>query len=161
MTGPARIEVMHGVNFDVLELRDPGHYGGLSLAALEREIAAQARELGLAASFFQSNSEGEFIERLHAVARGARDRAPDGAGPSGLILNPGAWTHYAWAIHDALEVVGLPTVEVHLSAVTSREDFRQVSVVGDLCLATIAGHGVDGYRMALERLKAEVGGRTR
>jgi len=157
MPGLPGIEVMHGVNLDVLELRDQGHYGGLSLTALEQRIASQAWELGVGVGFFQTNSEGEFVERLHEIARRVRDSSERRA-PGGLILNPGAWTHYSWAIHDALEIVGLPAVEVHLSDLSSRESFRQVSVVRDLCLTTIAGRGLDGYGEALARLKAEIEG---
>ena len=138
-----RVEVMHGVNLDQLGRRDPEHYGRLTLDALERRIEAAARELGLVVRFFQSNHEGEFVEHLHRL---------DGLA-DGVVLNPGAWTHYAWAIRDALELAALPAVEVHLSDVQAREDFRKVSVIGDLCVATVSGEGPDGYRAALEKLK--------
>ncbi|MDE3070480.1 MAG: 3-dehydroquinate dehydratase [Acidobacteriota bacterium] len=155
------VEVLHGVNFDVLELREGAVYGGFSLAELEREISGFARPLGIELRFLQSNSEQAIVERLHEIARLARGGAPSGdaPAPAGLVLNMGAWTHYAWAIHDALAIVGLPAVEVHLSDIFAREEWRRVSVVADLCLATFAGHGVDGYRMALERL-AEGWGRA-
>jgi 3-dehydroquinate dehydratase II len=138
-----RVAVMHGVNLDALDRRPAEHYGGLTFARLEQRIEEFAREVGLDARFFQSNFEGAFVEELH--------RAPDYA--DGLILNPGAWTHYAWAIRDALELCGLPAVEVHLSDVKHREAFRAVSVVEDVCVATVSGEGVEGYRTALERLK--------
>ena len=138
-----RIDVMHGVNFDVLEHRDPDVYGGLSLADLQFQIQRFARELGFEATFLQTNSEGEFCEALHR----AKERA------DGLVLNPGAWTHYSYAIRDALELTGLPAVEVHLSKVSDREDFRQLSVIRDLCIGWVEGKGVDGYREALEMLK--------
>ena len=141
-----RIEVMHGVNLDQLGRRDPAHYGGITFDELERRIAEIADELGLEARFFQTNHEGEFVEHLH----GSR------ASPTGSILNPGAWTHYSWAIRDALELTGLPAVEVHLSDVESREPWRRESVIGDLCIARVSGKGVEGYREALERLKAEL-----
>jgi 3-dehydroquinate dehydratase-2 len=141
-----RIEVMHGVNLDQLGRRDPGHYGTLNLVALENRISEFARELGLVTRFFQSNHEGEFVEHLHDL---------DGLA-DGIILNPGAWTHYSWAIRDALEIAALPAVEVHLSDVQSREAWRRHSVISDLCVATISGHGPDGYRMALERLREEL-----
>jgi 3-dehydroquinate dehydratase-2 len=141
-----RIEVMHGVNLNMLGRRDPRHYGSLTLSELEGRIGDWARELELEASFFQTNSEAEFVERLQTLA----DRA------DGVILNPGAWTHYSWAIHDALELAGLPAVEVHLSAIDSREAWRQVSVVRDLCVATVSGAGPDGYREALVRLSREL-----
>jgi 3-dehydroquinate dehydratase-2 len=138
---------MHGVNLDQLGRRNPEHYGGLDFDELERRIGAFATELGLDARFFQTNHEGEFVEQLHRL-EGMADA---------IILNPGAWTHYAWAIRDALELTGLPAVEVHLSDVHAREDFRKVSVVRDLCIQTVAGQGPDGYRVALERLKTELG----
>ena len=140
-----RVEVMHGVNLDVLGRRSAEHYGDLSFDQLEQHISEFAHELDLEVRFFQTNHEGEFVEHLHRL----EDLA------DGIVLNPGAWTHYAWAIHDALELTALPAVEVHLSDVTAREDWRKVSVVGDLCLATVSGQGVDGYRTALERLKEE------
>ncbi len=142
----ARIEVMHGVNLDQLGRREATHYGNLTLAELEGRIQGFAGELDLRASFFQTNAEHEFVERLHAL-RGAAD---------GIVLNPGAWTHYAWAIHDALEVAALPAVEVHLSDVGAREPWRRVSVVGDLCLETFSGRGPEGYRDALARLREAV-----
>jgi 3-dehydroquinate dehydratase II len=139
-----RVEVLHGVNLDMLGERDPLHYGTVTLAALERQVADWAAELGMRASFFQSNAESQYVERLHAL-RGEVD---------GLILNPGSWTHYAWAIHDALELTELPAVEVHISDISAREPWRRLSVIGDLCLATFSGQGPDGYRLALERLRA-------
>jgi 3-dehydroquinate dehydratase II len=148
MPGGDRIEVMHGVNLDQLGRRDPALYGGLSLDELEERIAGFAGELGLQVTFFRTNSEGEFVEHLHRL----EDLA------DGIVLNPGAWTHYAWAIHDALEIAALPAVEVHLSDVQAREEWRRVSVVRDLCLATVSGRGPDGYRDALERLKQELAG---
>jgi len=102
-----------------------------------------ARELEIEPAFWQTNHEGEFCERLHRAAERA----------DGLLLTPGAWTHYSWAIRDALELARVPAVEVHLSAVSEREDWRRVSVIGDLCVGTVRGKGVDGYREALEMLK--------
>ncbi len=138
-----RIEVLHGVNLDMLERRPSEHYGRLSLTELEVRVNGFAHELGLETSFSQTNHEGEFCELLH--------RAPEVA--DGLLLNPGAWTHYSYAIRDALEVAGLPAVEVHLSAVDEREDWRSESVIRDLCVGTVSGKGVDGYREALSILK--------
>jgi 3-dehydroquinate dehydratase II len=154
-----RVEVMHGVNLDMLGRRDPAHYGTITLGQLERRISEWARDLGLEVRFLQTNAESEFVEHLHGL--------PDLV--DGLILNPGAWTHYSWAIHDALELIGpLPAVEVHLSDVQSREPWRRLSVIGDLCLETFSGRGPDGYRLALERLReafdggsARDGGETR
>jgi 3-dehydroquinate dehydratase II len=136
-----RIEVLHGVNFDVLGRRPAVHYDGLTLEALEVKVKRYADELGLAVVFSQTNHEGDYCEALH------------NATGDGLILNPGAWTHYSWAIRDALEVARLPAVEVHLSAIDEREEWRRVSVIRDLCVGSVQGRGVDGYRDALEMLK--------
>ena len=143
-----RVEVMHGVNLDQLGRRDPLHYGTLNLDALERRIEADARELGLTPRFFHSNHEGEFVEHLHRL-EGLADA---------VVLNPGSWTHYAWAIRDALELAGLPAVEVHLSDVQNREDFRRVSIFEGLpsLIGSVSGKGPDGYRQALELIKDEL-----
>ena len=138
-----RVAVLHGVNLDALDRRPAELYGGLSLSRLETRIEQFARELGLDARFFQTNHEGEYVEELHK----ARDYA------DALLLNPGAWTHYAWALRDAVELTGMPAVEVHLSDVKRREPFRAVSVLEDVCVASVSGQGVDGYRIALEKLK--------
>src|SRR6059058_5634643 len=142
-----RVEVMHGVNLDQLGRRDPLLYGTLTLAELERQIDAEAGELDLEARFFHTNHEGAFVERLHSL-EGRAD---------GILLNPGSWTHYAWAIRDALEIAGLPAVEVHLSDVEHREPWRRLSVIRELCLATVSGEGPEGYRRAFERLRQELG----
>jgi 3-dehydroquinate dehydratase-2 len=146
-TAHNRVAVMHGVNFDILERRDASVYGGLSLNELERRIGGFARELGLEAKFFQTNSEGDFVEHLH--------RVPDVA--DAILLNAGAWTHYSRANADALDVAGLPAVEVHLSDVESREEWRRVSVFDGLVLAKVSGKGPDGYRDALGAIAAELG----
>ena len=138
-----RVSVMHGVNLDALDRRPAEHYGGLTFSRLEIQIGAFARDLGLEVRFFQTNFEGEFVEELH--------KASDHS--DALLLNPGAWTHYSWAIRDALEAAGLPAVEVHLSDVQAREEWRRVSVVRELCLATVSGEGVEGYRTALQRIR--------
>ena len=142
-----RVEVMHGVNLDRLDRRPFEHYGQLSLTDLEMRVKRFARELGLEVTFSQTNHEGEFCELLH--------RAPEMA--DGLLLNPGAWTHYSYAIRDALEVAALPAVEVHLSAVDQREEWRRRSVIRDLCLTSVSGKGVDGYRDGLELLGQRLG----
>jgi 3-dehydroquinate dehydratase-2 len=141
-----RVAVMHGVNLDQLGRRPAAHYGDLTLAQLEQRVEGFARELGLTVQFFQTNHEGTFVEELH--------RLEDTV--DGLLLNPGAWTHYSWAIRDALEIAGLPAVEVHLSDVEARDEWRRASVIRELCVATIAGRGPDGYRDALARLKDEL-----
>jgi 3-dehydroquinate dehydratase II len=136
---------MHGVNLDQLARRDSNHYGNLSLTELEIFISEAAAELGLVTRFFQTNHEGQFVEHLHKL---------DGLA-DGIVLNPGAWTHYSYAIRDALELTGLPAVEIHLSDVDSREPWRRVSVIRELCVGRIAGKGPDGYREALARLHEE------
>jgi 3-dehydroquinate dehydratase-2 len=137
-----RVAVLHGVNFDVLDRRDPEVYGGLSLSELEHKISDWAHEQGLEPIFFQTNSEGEFCEYLH--------RSIDLA--DSVIVNAGAWTHYSRAIADALELTRLPAVEVHLSDVEARDEWRRLSVFDGLVIAKISGKGPDGYREALELL---------
>jgi 3-dehydroquinate dehydratase-2 len=141
MSGP-RVLVLHGVNLDQLGRRDPEHYGTLTLSSLEQEISGYARELGATVSFGQTNYEGDFVTQLHKASEIS----------DALILNPGAWTHYSWAIHDALELCGLPAVEVHLSDVQHRDEWRKLSVIGDLCVGTVSGKGAEGYRDALAKL---------
>ena len=143
-----RVEVLHGVNFDLLGRRDKDIYGDFTLPELEVQIKRYARALDLEAFFFQTNAEGEFVEHLH--------RLPDRA--DAAIVNAGAWTHYSWAIRDALEVARLPAVEVHISDVSGREDWRSLSVFDGLVLDKISGEGADGYRRALEVLLEELGG---
>jgi 3-dehydroquinate dehydratase-2 len=141
-----RVEIMHGVNLDQLGRRDPSHYGTLTLQQLELDISDGARELELEVRFFQTNHEGEFVEHLHRLS-GLADA---------VVLNPGAWTHYSYAIRDALELTDLPAVEVHLSDVDAREPWRRQSVIAELCVARIAGKGPAGYREALEVLRAKM-----
>jgi 3-dehydroquinate dehydratase-2 len=147
MTGSRnRVAVMHGVNLDTLGRRDPEIYGTLTLSELEYRVHEWARELELEASFFQTNHEGEFCEFLHRVRETA----------DAVLVNAGAWTHYSWAIRDALEVAGKPAVEVHISDVSKREDWRSISVFEGLVTGVVSGKGVDGYREALEILKREL-----
>jgi 3-dehydroquinate dehydratase-2 len=142
-----RVAVLHGVNFNILDRRDPAIYGGLSLRKLETKIERWAHELGLEAIFFQTNAEGEFCEYLH--------RVPELA--DAALVNAGAWSHYSRAIADALDVAGVPAVEVHLSDVEARDEWRKLSVFDGLVLAKIFGKGPDGYREALELLGRELG----
>jgi 3-dehydroquinate dehydratase II len=144
-----RVEVMHGVNLDMLGRRDHDIYGDFTLPELETRIRRFARDLDLEAAFFQSNSEGEFVEHLH--------RLPERA--DAALINAGAWTHYSWAIRDALELTGVPTVEVHISDISKREEWRRHSVFEgvDLIIGQISGKGQDGYREALELIAEELG----
>jgi 3-dehydroquinate dehydratase-2 len=144
-----RVEVLHGVNFDMLGSRDRLIYGDFTLPELEVRIKRFARDLDLEASFFQTNHEGEFVEFLH--------RLPERA--DAAIVNAGAWTHYSWAIRDALDLTGIPTVEVHLSDISKREEWRRHSVFDgvDVVIGQIYGKGPDGYREALELIAKRLG----
>ena len=146
-TAKNRVAVLHGVNFGVLEKRDPELYGGLSLSELEYRISGWAGEMGLEPIFFQSDSEAEFCGFLHRL-----DDTADAA-----LLNAGAWTHYSRAIADALAVSGVPTVEVHLSDVDDREEWRKVSVFDGLVVEKIVGRGPEGYRDGLEVVSGLLG----
>ena len=137
-----RVLVLNGVNLNVLGRRDPKLYGGLSIAELEGRIYEWGRERELTVQCRQTNDEGEFIKWCHD-AYDAVD---------GVVVNPGAWTHYMWSIHDALELLDIPIVEVHLSNVDEREEWRRVSVISDLTAFRVVGKGAEGYREALEYL---------
>jgi 3-dehydroquinate dehydratase-2 len=138
-----RVLVLNGVNLNVLGRRDPELYGGLSIAELESRIYDWGRELELTVQCRQTNSEAEFIKWIHD----AYDNN------DGVVVNPAAWSHYAWSIHDALEMLTIPIVEVHLSNIEEREEWRRTSVISDLVAARFIGQGPDGYRQALQYLK--------
>jgi 3-dehydroquinate dehydratase II len=140
-----RVAVLNGVNLDVLERRDPSLYGGLSLNQLETRIYEWAKQLELSADCRQTNSEAEYVGWCHD--------AYDWAG--GVIVNPGAWSHYSYAIRDALELFTVPVVEVHLSNLAEREEWRQHSVVSDVVTCTVTGKGPKGYRDALQYLAVQ------
>ena len=137
-----RVLVVNGPNLNLLGTRSPEIYGSGTLAELDEACRTWGTELGLDVDVFQSNHEGEIIDRLHAAIGDA----------DAVVLNAGALTHYSYALHDAIEATGLTTVEVHISDIGAREEWRRTSVISAACRATIAGHGVDGYRMALELL---------
>jgi 3-dehydroquinate dehydratase-2 len=137
-----QVVVLNGANLDALARRDPAVYGGVSLNELESRIYGWAHALDLSARCRQTNSEGEFIEWIHD----AYDTA------DGVVVNPGAWSHYSYAIRDALELLSVPFVEVHLSDIESREDWRRHSVVAELAAHRVIGRGPEGYREALEFL---------
>lgn len=139
-----RVLVINGPNLNLLGVRRPEVYGTTTLAELEERCRAWGAGLGIEVETFQSNHEGEIIDRLQD-ALGSAD---------GVVLNPGALTHYSYALHDAIEAVALPVVEVHLSDISQREEWRARSVVSPACAASIRGHGVEGYREALELLAA-------
>ena len=140
-----RVLVLNGPNLDVLHRRDPKLYGGISLGELESRIYAWAIDLGLQVCCEQTNHEGRAIDLLH--------EALDWAG--GLIINPGAWTHYSYAIRDAVELFAVPVVETHLSNIDAREDFRRFSVLSDIASHRVLGQGPDGYHAALKLLAGE------
>jgi len=142
-----RIAVLNGANLDMLEHRDPALYGGLSLSELETRIYQWALERQCTARCRQTNHEGEYIDWCHEALEWA----------DGVVANPGAWAHYSWAIRDALELFKAPVVEVHLSNIAEREEWRRFSVVEDIAAARFIGKGPDGYRDALEFI---VGGRA-
>ena len=140
-----RVLVLNGVSLNILGRRNPEIYGGLTIAELESQIYDWGRELELSVNCRQTNSEAEFVKWCHD----AHDNT------DGIVVNPGAWTHYAWSIHDALEPLEIPIVEVHLSNVEEREEWRRVSVIADLVSTRILGKGPDGYREALAYLKEQ------
>jgi 3-dehydroquinate dehydratase II len=136
------IGVLNGVNLNMLDRRDPGRYGGVSLPELEERIRGWGQELGLEVVCRQTNSEGEYVVWCQELGESAE----------GLVVNPGAWSHYSYAIHDALELARGPVVEVHLSDIERREDWRRHSVLADLAAHRVVGKGPEGYKEALEFL---------
>jgi 3-dehydroquinate dehydratase-2 len=139
-----RVLVVNGPNLDLLGTRRPEVYGTTTLGELEAQCREWGAALGFEVTVFQSNHEGAIIDRLHeAIGRS-----------DGIIINPGALAHYSYALHDAIESVAVPVVEVHISDITAREPWRATSVVAPACVASFSGHGIAGYRMALESLAA-------
>lgn len=134
--------IINGVNLNMLGIREPGIYGKSTLADLENMVTKKAGELGVEADFFQSNFEGEIVEKIHS-ALGVY---------GGIIINPGAFTHYSYAIRDAFGSVKLPVIEVHISNIHKREEFRHTSVIVPECIGQICGLGFKGYTLALEAL---------
>ena len=137
-----QVDVLNGVNLDMLGRRDPAIYGGLSISELETRIYEWAKELGVLVRCRQTNSEGQYVDWCHEALDSA----------NGVIVNPGAWSHYSYAIRDAVELFEVPVVEVHLSNVDEREEWRRHSVIAELAAKRVIGKGPDGYREALEYL---------
>ena len=138
---PRLLVVLHGANLDMLGERPVVHYGTITLAELERIVVAEAARLGWDCLCLQTNHEGRYIEHLHEHRRAGA-----------LIVNPGAWTHYSYAIRDALELVSCPVAEVHLSDISEREEWRRHSVISPVATFTVAGKGPEGYLEAVRRL---------
>lgn len=135
-----RILVMHGVNLNMFGKRDPKHYGTETLEDINKKISTLAETLGVEVTFFQSNHEGDFVEKIQEA---------HGDGTDGIIINAGAWTHYSYAIMDALAILRIPAVEVHMSNVHAREPFRHFSVLSGVTRGSIAGFGADSYLLGL------------
>ena len=137
-----RIGVVNGPNLNLLGEREPEVYGRTTLAELEATVAAYAARRNIEIAFYQSNSEGALIDELHRLRRWA----------DGIVINPGAYTHYSYAIRDALSAIVIPAVEVHLSDISQREAFRRISVTADACIAQVSGLGVDSYLRGIDTL---------
>jgi len=142
-----KIQVINGPNMNMLGIREPEIYGSLTLDEMNRQLQKKGDELGIELEFYQSNHEGAIIDKIQNCY-GKMD---------GIVINPGAYTHYSIAIRDAIAAVGLPTVEVHLSDINSREDFRKISVIKSVCMKQIWGKGVQSYAEALEYLTGKLG----
>lgn len=139
-----KLVIINGPNLNFLGIREPDIYGTQTLKDIEQKIQSYAEERGHTCSFLQSNSEGMLIDRIQKAYLDEAD---------GIILNPAAYTHYSYAIHDAVKAVSVPTVEVHLSAIHARESFRKESVVAPACVGQISGFGATGYTLAIHALE--------
>ncbi len=137
-----KIFVINGVNMNMLGIREPEKYGAMTLKDLEKILYAFSFELGVDVEMFQSNHEGEIVEKIHSAYNNA----------AGIVINPGAYTHTSVAIRDAIAAVNIPTVEVHMTNIHAREDFRHSSLIAPVCMAQISGFGFDGYKLGLKGL---------
>ncbi|MBN2567997.1 MAG: type II 3-dehydroquinate dehydratase [Deltaproteobacteria bacterium] len=132
--------VLHGANLNMLGKRDPAQYGDMTLEEINSKIREIAAELGCEVGCFQSNNEGEMVEMIQRIHEG---------NVNAVVINPGAWTHYSYAIRDALEILDIPVIEVHMSNIHAREEFRQVSVIASMAKGQIAGFGVESYILGI------------
>lgn len=137
-----KIQVINGPNLNMLGIREPDIYGSLTLEEINQRLEKEGERLSITMTFFQSNHEGDIIDKIQECFGQA----------DGIVINPGAYTHYSIAIRDAIAAVGIPTIEVHLSDINSREDFRKISVIKSVCVKQIWGKGVNSYIEALEFL---------
>ena len=135
-----KILVLHGINLDMFGKRDPAHYGTVTLAEIDAALRALAQELGVEVESLQTNDEGAMCERIHRAHAEKAD---------GVVVNAGAWTHYSYGIRDALSILEVPVVEVHMSNIHAREEFRHHSVIAAIAKGQIAGFGVDSYLLGL------------
>lgn len=138
-----KIAVLHGVNLNMFGKRDPAQYGTLTLKEIDKKILELAKELNLEVELFQTNHEGEMVDKIHKIHDSNTD---------GVIINAGAWTHYNYAIMDALNILTIPIIEVHMSNIHSREPFRHVSVIAPIAKGQIAGFGVNSYLLGLRAI---------
>ncbi len=137
-----RILIINGVNMNMLGIREPEKYGSITLKELEKSLYAYSFELGVDIETFQSNHEGEIVEKIHSALNNF----------DGIVINPGAYTHTSIAIRDAISAVNIPTVEVHITNIHSREEFRKTSVTAPVCVAQISGFGLESYKLGLRGL---------
>jgi 3-dehydroquinate dehydratase-2 len=140
-----KVLVLHGVNLNMFGKRDPRHYGTITLDEINRRLSALGQELGVEVVTFQTNAEGAMCERIHAALA---------EGIDAVVINAGAWTHYSYAIRDALAILTVPIIEVHMSDIHAREPFRRVSVIEDLARQQITGLGVESYLQGLRAAAA-------
>ena len=144
-----RILVLHGVNLNMFGKRDPSQYGTATLADIDAALQNLAADLDVTVACFQTNHEGAMVERIHQAL---------GEGVNAVVINAGAWTHYSYALADALAILPVPKVEVHMSNVHAREEFRHTSVIAAVVTGSISGFGVESYRLALEAIAKAVQG---
>lgn len=141
-----RVLIINGVNMNMLGVREPEKYGNLTLKDLEKELYASSFELGLDIDAFQSNHEGELVEKIHSAINNY----------DGIIINAGAYTHTSVALRDAIAAVNIPTIEVHMTNIYAREDFRHISLIAPVCVGQISGFGAESYKLALKALKTTI-----